>query len=143
MASGKSTVGRALAARLGVAFVDLDAELGDIPARFAALGEGGFRDLETAALARVAGSSGVLALGGGTLMREANRRLLADWKVLILSASRETLRERLIASSGRPLGDQWEQLLEARAPTWATYGPAVSTDVLDVERVVDEVLARC
>ena len=143
MASGKSTVGRALSIRLSVPFVDLDAALGNIPALFAAHGEPGFRELETAALAHAVCSNGVLALGGGTLTREVNRGLLAGWTVVILTASRETLRARLAASSGRPLADGWEQLLDERAAIWAAYGPSVSTDSLDVERVVDEVLLRC
>ncbi len=143
MASGKSAVGMALSARLGVPFVDLDRRLGDIPGLFATHGEPAFRDLETAALARVVGGHGVLALGGGTLVREVNRGLLSGWTVVILSASHETLRRRLLGSAGRPLAENWERLLEERAPIWAQYGPVVSTDALDVERVVDQVLARC
>lgn len=143
MASGKSTVGWALSARLGVPFVDLDGEIEPATTLFTLHGEARFRDEESAALRRVTGGDGVIALGGGTLVREENRRLLSGWTVVILMASRDTLRARMEGSVGRPLGSRWEQLLEERAPTWAAYGPPVSTDALDVERVVDEVLARC
>lgn len=86
--AGKSSVGRALAARLGRPFVDLDgavsARLGASPAEaFARLGEAAFRDAEAEALAealapRGVGAAAVVATGGGAVLREANRRALAE-----------------------------------------------------------------
>ena len=73
MGSGKSTVGRLLADRLGVPFADADDEIEraagrTIPAIFAADGEAAFRELEAAAIERLLdGDAGVLALGGGAL----------------------------------------------------------------------------
>jgi shikimate kinase len=80
--SGKTTVGRALAARLGWAFADADehveAAAGQtIAAIFAAEGEAGFRDREAAALAELCGHTDhVVATGGGAVLRPANRELL-------------------------------------------------------------------
>jgi shikimate kinase len=84
-ASGKSSVGRALASRLGRGFVDLDDEIvraasphGSIGAAFVALGEAAFRDLEARTLERVLAQNEaiVLATGGGVVERAANRMLL-------------------------------------------------------------------
>ena len=90
MASGKTTFGRAAAERLGWAFVDLDEEIArrhGTPAEiFAAFGEERFREIETAVLGEtLAGLPGdtVLALGGGTVLREENLRLIKQYSTLI------------------------------------------------------------
>lgn len=143
MGTGKSTVGRLVAHRLNVPFVDLDEELGDIPARFAAEGESGFRDAETAALRRRATGDGVLAVGGGALVRPENRALLEGWTVLVLLANETTLAQRLGDGAGRPLASVWRHLLYERAPIWSMYGPPIWTDELDTTSVADVVIARC
>jgi len=82
-ASGKTTLGQKLGAALGATFVDLDAEIvaregRPIPAIFATDGEPVFRDIEARTLAAVvdaATGTTVVSLGGGTLLRDANRAL--------------------------------------------------------------------
>lgn len=82
MASGKSTVGRCLARRLGLRFTDLDDEIVQsagmsVREIFARGGESAFRRLETEALERVAATGGtVVATGGGTITVEANRDII-------------------------------------------------------------------
>lgn len=142
MAVGKTSVGRALAAAWGTPFVDLDTVIGDIPAIFAEEGEAGFRRRESIALAAVVAGHGVLALGGGALVAEENRRLLAPWRVIVLMATPEVLEARLSGES-RPLAPRWRELLDARRPIWARYGPPIDTDGLDVAAVVEQVRARC
>jgi shikimate kinase len=84
MASGKSTIGRKLARKLGWAFFDTDAIVvrahGPIPAIFANEGEAAFRRYERAAIdgALENGEASVVALGGGALTVAENRRLLDD-----------------------------------------------------------------
>jgi shikimate kinase len=108
--SGKSTLGRALARRLGKPFLDADTELErrlgvSIPTIFEIEGEAAFRDREEAVIADIVARSGVvLATGGGAVIRAANReRLKANGTVLYLHAEAATLRERTRHSRNRPL----------------------------------------
>lgn len=143
MAVGKTTIGRIVAARLAAPFADLDEALGSIPAHFARGGEAHFRAVESEMLRVLAAGHGVLALGGGTLHREENRRALAGWKVVILMAREETLEPRLAGSTGRPLADRWRALLAERTPVWLDYGEPVWVDGLDAHAVAEAVVARC
>jgi shikimate kinase/3-dehydroquinate synthase len=128
MGSGKSTLGRPLAARLGRPFVDLDArveaEAGhSIAALFEREGEEGFRRREADALRRTLAErpSGVLALGGGSLVDPVSRRLvlIEDAFVFGLEAPRAVLEARAGGDVGRPLAGRLSSLLEARADVYA------------------------
>lgn len=147
--SGKSSVGRVLAASLGMEFLDLDTEIvaftgSSIPQIMLEWGENGFRDIESAALRRVlkAGPR-IIALGGGTLLRAQNRtRTEAKGPVITLSADIETLLERLQADTvnERPLlaGDLRERLaglLERRTPHYRSFDFRVATDGVPPEDV--------
>ncbi len=113
-ASGKSTLGRALAEAWGADFVDLDARIEaqanrSIPEIFAQEGEAAFRKMETRALESLAPCprETVVALGGGALLNPHNRALAeARGTVLVLEAPPETLLARAEAARGaRPLLD--------------------------------------
>lgn len=100
--SGKSTIGRLVAERLKMPFVDLDATIEAqaalaIPAIFTQRGESAFRDLESTALRQTAGGApAVVALGGGALLRPENRELAErTGYVLCLEADYETLAGRI------------------------------------------------
>lgn len=108
--SGKSTVGRHLARQLGWAFIDTDHEIerrigGSIRAYFEQRGEPAFRDLEQQVVGDLARSENtVLATGGGTVLREANRDALkAFGKVIYLRSTPEDLFRRLRHDTHRPL----------------------------------------
>jgi len=108
--SGKSSVGRQLARRLNWAFADTDAEIErqigcSIRAYFEQQGEVAFRDVEQTLLARlIEGDRTVLATGGGVVLREANRRLLASRaEVVYLRSTPEELMRRLRRDTHRPL----------------------------------------
>ncbi len=109
--SGKSTIGRQLAHRAGVPFIDLDHRLEQtigttIRSFFEAEGEARFRDLESQALADVAGQAGgmVLSTGGGAVLRPENRETLRQFgNVLYLRASPEEIYRRVKHDRTRPL----------------------------------------
>ncbi len=108
--SGKSTVGRNLARRLALPFQDSDHVIEQrigCPIRdyFERHGEDAFRDVEQSVIAELAdGSPAVLATGGGTVLREANRvRLRGAGSVVYLRSSPEELYRRLRHDTQRPL----------------------------------------
>ncbi|MBB1600584.1 shikimate kinase [Variovorax sp. UMC13] len=108
--AGKSAVGRRLGERLGHHFVDSDhvieQRLGcSIRDYFEREGEAAFRDVEQQVLAELAVSAqGVVATGGGAVLREANRRALQDhFHVIYLRSSPEDLLKRLRHDTKRPL----------------------------------------
>ncbi|WPB57582.1 shikimate kinase [Xylophilus sp. GOD-11R] len=109
--SGKSTVGRQLARRLELPFVDTDTvierRLGcSIRDYFAEHGEAAFRDVEQSVLDELCSASdiGVLATGGGIVLREANRsRMRAAGTVVYLRSTPEELARRLRHDTQRPL----------------------------------------
>lgn len=110
MGSGKSTVGQMLAERLGVPFCDTDSRVQrncgqSIAEVFASRGEEAFRDQESIALGECLRDGGVVATGGGIVLREDNRALLggAGIHVAWLDASPEGLAERLEGATDRPL----------------------------------------
>ncbi len=138
-ASGKSTLGRALAERLGVGFVDLDerivAEAGvSIPEIFKTRGEAAFRDLESKVLRDEISPSAeklstlnsqlstltVVSLGGGTLLRDENRALCEENGTVFCldTPSDEELARRIGVTPGsRPLGDKAKE----RAAHYASF----------------------
>jgi shikimate kinase len=128
MGSGKTTIGRLLARRIGWHFVDLDQDIEKADGRtvqqiFSAHGEEYFRSLEHHALkARVndveRGKPSVVALGGGTFVRPDNFALLENNGVtLFLDAPFEVIQRRVPADGTRPLATdslKFRELFEAR-----------------------------
>lgn len=123
--SGKTSLGKALAKRLGRPFVDTDAlvvqEAGQsIEAIFARQGEAAFRDLEEAATARVSKETGqVISTGGGAVLRRANVERLRQNGVLVHIYRPP---EQLPTGGGRPLSQSRADntaLWQARAPLYA------------------------
>jgi shikimate kinase len=108
--SGKSTVGRMLARHLGTRFVDSDHEIearlgASIRTFFEQHGEARFREVEHDALADLtSGVTGVIATGGGAVLRDDNRALLRErTHVVYLRSSPEELFKRLRHDTQRPL----------------------------------------
>lgn len=132
MAVGKSVIGAELAKALGVDFIDTDQKIvaknGPIARIFAGRGEHYFRQLEARAVADVLDTPApkpvVLSLGGGAVLDSGTQQLLAKAVVIFLDADVDTVRERILRNSGRPLlaADPvatWERLSAVRGPVYA------------------------
>ncbi|MEV4182184.1 shikimate kinase [Streptosporangium canum] len=150
--SGKSTVGRLLADRLGVAFRDTDTDVevvagkpvGDI---FVEDGEERFRELEAAAVRlALAEHDGVLSLGGGAVLAETTRELLAGHSVVYLEVGLSQAVQRVGLASARPLlvlnpRSQLKKLMDARRPIYEGLAAVVvATDERKPDEVVDEIV---
>jgi len=155
MGSGKTTVGRELAGRLGWAFLDSDAMVeastgSTVAELFAERGEDGFRSQETRVLVEAMGATppAVVAAAGGAVLSGDNRALLTEGGIVVwLRADPATLAARLGSGAGRPLlGDEpAARLIEldaVRRPLYEEVADVViDVDDLDPSRVVDRILA--
>ena len=151
--AGKSTVGRRVAQRLGVEFADSDAlieqEAGmSVADVFVTEGEGAFRQREVDTIAAaLRDHTGVLSLGGGSVMRAETRELLVGRRIVWLKVSLSDAAARVGLNTARPLllGNvraTLGALLAERSPVYED----VATDVVDtsgssLREVVDAVVA--
>jgi len=153
MGAGKSAVGRPLAAALGYRFIDADQVLEQATARtipdvFEAEGEQGFRDLESAVLARIASwHSLVVATGGGVVLRSENWGRLQQGVVVWLDAPEALLLERLAADpTPRPLingpdpAERLRVLLDQRRPLYGLADLQIEQDGRPPADVAQQVL---
>ena len=141
MGSGKSRLGKNIAAKTGRNWIDTDElivrKFGQISKIFAEKGEGYFRDLETEIAEELSRKDGlVISTGGGFVLRKINAELLKrNGKILFLRAEKQTLLSRLVGDTDRPLlqGEDLEskidRLLKERAPVYER----VANFVLDVD----------
>lgn len=150
--AGKTTVGRLLAQRTGVAFRDTDADVEQMAGKSVAEvfyddGEEHFRSLERDAVARaLAEHDGVLALGGGAVLAEQTRALLAGHDVVLLNVGLSDAARRVGLSRDRPVlalnpRAALRVLLDERLPLYREVARReVDTDAKTPEQVADQVL---
>ncbi|SEO95944.1 shikimate kinase [Salinihabitans flavidus] len=155
MGAGKTAVGRSLAARLGVPFLDSDAEIESaanmtIAEIFARDGEAFFRRKESQVIARLLDAGhGVLSTGGGAYLCRENRRAITEKGVAVwLDADLDLLWQRVRHKGTRPLLQTrapyatLKAIYEERVPIYALADLRVQADpAFSIERMTDAVIA--
>lgn len=150
--SGKSTLGRLLAERLGVAYRDTDADVESVAGKpvsdiFVEDGEERFRELEFAAVKQaLAEHDGVLSLGGGAILREDTQALLDGHPVVYLEVGLSAAVQRVGLGTARPLlvlnpRSQLKKLMDERRPIYERLAVlTVSTDGREPAELVEEIV---
>ncbi len=154
MGAGKTAIGRRIAVRLGLGFLDADREIEraagcTIAEIFRHYGEPAFRDVERRVIGRLLGRPPhVLATGGGAFMDPATRRLIAERAISVwLRADLDVLVQRTARRGHRPLLQQGEprdvlaRLKGERDPVYAEADLVVDSRDVPVEDTVEAVLA--
>jgi shikimate kinase len=154
MGCGKSSVGRRLAGRLGLAFVDADTEIEaaagkTIPEIFEDYGEAHFRDRERLVIRRLLrGGPQVLATGGGAYMRADTRQDIREEGIAVwLKAELDVLMRRVVRRDDRPLlksvdpEARMRELMDARYPIYAEADVTVMSRDVSHEVVVKDIIA--
>ena len=151
--AGKSTIGRRVADRLKVPFVDTDALIEEesgmsVSDMFVELGEPEFRLREEDAVRRaLSEQTGVVALGGGAILSESTRQLLAEHTVVWLRVNVSDAASRVGMNQARPLllgnvRGRLTQLLNERTPLYESVASVtIETDGRAVREVTSSVLA--
>ena len=154
MGTGKSTVGRLLASKLGYEYVDTDqlieSEQGiSIAELFKLHGEPYFREVESSVLRKVVSRSGqVVATGGGAVLAEHNREaMLSGGYVVALSASKEAIIARVKGDRARPLlqGDleqRVEKLLTDRKNAYDFADFMMDTSELSADEAAELIVMK-
>lgn len=155
MGAGKTSIGRRVAARLGLPFVDSDEEIERAAGRsvadiFESYGEPEFRDLERRVLRRLlSGQVQVIATGGGAFIDESTRALMCDQCITIwLQADVETLARRVRGNDKRPLLKGKDPvtvlaaLAEIRDPIYAQAHLTIPSAPRAHEATVEMIIAR-
>lgn len=154
MGAGKSSIGRRLATRLTIPFIDADTEIEkaagmSIPDIFATRGEPDFRAGEARVIARLLDSGPqVLATGGGAFMNPETRAGIAAKGVTVwLNADLDTLMRRLKRRHDRPLlhtddpAETLRQLIDARYPIYSLADFTVQSREVPHDKIVEEIVA--
>jgi len=150
MGSGKSTVGRIVAEKLGCRFVDTDALVVEragapISRIFSERGEAAFRELEAQVLLSLSSARGsVIAAGGGAPAQPRNRQFFLDARTFHLRVSFRSVRERTAEDTDRPLlsqnDDVVRRLYEGRLAAYEELGEPVETDGRTPLDVAEEII---
>ena len=154
MGSGKTTVGKELAAVLNYDFIDLDEVIenkyGKITDIFSQKGEKYFREIETQELKNFENQSNfVLSTGGGIILKDENIKILKDLgQVFYLSAKSETIYNRIKNQKHRPLlntqnpKNTIEEILSKRLEKYEKSGEKIITDNKNAKEIAGEIYEK-
>ena len=149
MGAGKSSIGRRLASRLGIPFIDADTEIESaagmtIPEIFENHGEPYFRAGEARVIARLLDNGPqVLATGGGAVMDPQTRALIGQKGISIwLKADIDVLLKRTKRRNDRPLVEKIKDLLPAREPIYAQADIIIQSRDEPHDAIIDEIMGE-
>jgi shikimate kinase len=150
MGVGKTTIGKKLAKRLSLEFVDTDALItqkhGEIPSIFENQGESVFRGFEEEALRKAMSKVRVIATGGGAVLSGNNQRLLEHAIVIYLSTTGQHMKSRL-ENGNRPLLRNgiadWREIYEARKPLYERLASfEIDTSAAGLGKTLDDICEK-
>ena len=154
MGAGKTAIGRRLATRLGVNFVDADTEIEQAAGKsisdiFTDHGETHFRNGERRVITRLLGDGPqVLATGGGAYMNDETRKTISEYGISVwLKADFKVLMERVVRRDHRPLlktkdpNAVMKRLMDERYPVYSSSDITVRSRDVPHEVIVDEIMA--
>lgn len=150
---GKSAIGQALAQRMGLPYYELDAVIESLYCErsgqkatcrqiVAAEGEAFFRALETQALQQTLQQpAGVLSLGGGAVMADANRSLIQGHIPVHITAAHDIVRERLVAA-GWPHVARFDEIWRERDPVYRQLAEIAIENTGTIENAVAKIMEQ-
>lgn len=156
MGTGKSTVGKYLAYKLGYQFIDTDSEIEKVTGKeisqiFAEKGEAFFREVESSVLERLIkyNNNIVMATGGGIVLSAKNRQIIEEnTRAFLLKASCEVIYERVKEEKHRPLLAvdnpllRIKEILNERNALYNFFDNKIDTDGKSVEEIVECIIKR-
>lgn len=152
MGCGKTTAGKLLAEKLGCGFFDMDdyiteKEKMEIPRIFAEKGEKYFREAETEAVRELAGKSGVIACGGGAMLKKENAEIAsAAGTVIYIDVPFETCYSRISGDKNRPIvmnntKEELEIIYSGRAPVYSGNASLTISGDGSAEEIADKIIS--
>ncbi len=152
MGCGKTTAGKLLAEKLGCGFFDMDnyiteKEKMEIPRIFAEKGEKYFREAETEAVRELAGQSGVIACGGGAMLKKENAEIAsAAGTVIYIDGPFETCYSRISGDKNRPIvmnntKEELEIIYSGRAPVYSRNASLTISGDGSAEEIADKIIS--
>lgn len=151
MGCGKTTAGKLLAEKLGCGFYDMDdyiteKEKMEIPRIFAEKGEKYFREAETEAVRELAEKSGVIACGGGAMLKKENAAIAsAAGTVVYIDVPFETCYSRISGDKNRPIvmnntKEELEIIYDGRAPVYSGNAALTISGIGSPEEIADRII---
>lgn len=152
MGCGKTTVGTLLAQKLNCGFFDMDAyitekEKMEIPQIFAEKGEKYFREAETEAIRVLAEKNGVIACGGGAMLKKENADIASSaGTVVYIDVSFETCYSRISGDKNRPIvmnntKEELEIIYDGRAPVYSENASVTVSGDGSAEEIAERIIA--
>lgn len=152
MGCGKTTAGKLLAEKLGCGFYDMDdyiteKEKMEIPHIFAEKGEKYFREAETEAVRELAEKSGVIACGGGAMLKKENAAIAsAAGTVVYIDVPFETCYSRISGDKNRPIvmnntKEELEIIYDGRAPVYSGNAALTISGSGSPEEIADRIIS--